>query len=283
MPPGLVWIASYPKSGNTWMRVLLANLAAGGDRPADINALDSLGGIASSRHDFEDLTLVDSTLLREEEAELLRPAFHDAMAGAASSGAACKVHDAYTRLEDGTPLLGRGARAALYMVRDPRDVAVSFAFHQNISLDQATQFLCRPAAHLKTSTTQFRQRLLCWSNHVASWLDQADLPVHLLRYEDLCAAPLEEFRRALDFLGIRAAPQEIHRAVAHSDFAELQRQEQDNGFRERLKDQQTFFRRGKVGDWRNHLNHEQVRLIETAHAAMMDRLGYDRITKAEEQ
>ncbi|HLO78506.1 MAG TPA: sulfotransferase domain-containing protein, partial [Magnetospirillum sp.] len=242
------------------------------------------GSIASSRHDFEDLTLLDSTLLRGDEIDRLRPAVHDAQADAAAAeGAATKVHDAYTRLDDGTPLMGRRARAALYMVRDPRDVAVSFAFHQSISLDQSVAFLNRGAARLAPVQPQLHQNLLNWNGHVASWLDQADLPVHLIRYEDLRADTLEVFRRALDFLGISHTPQQARRAVSHSDFAELQRQEREHGFRERQKGQALFFRRGEVGDWRNHLNDEQVRLIETAHAAMMDRLGYDRVTKAEEQ
>ncbi len=57
-----VWLASYPKSGNTWMRMLIANLWSK-DAPADINDLPERGGIASARATFDYLTLVDSGLL----------------------------------------------------------------------------------------------------------------------------------------------------------------------------------------------------------------------------
>lgn len=279
LPPGLVWIASYPKSGNTWMRLLLSNLVSASERPDDINDLTLSSPIATARAIFDDHSLLESVLLREDEADLLRPAVHDAQAAEAETdGSAVKTHDAYTRLADGTPLLGRRARAALYLVRDPRDVAVSFAFHRSIDMDRSIQLLNNPAGRLNATPRQLRQRLLDWSGHAASWLDQTDVPTHLIRYEDLRADTVAVFRRALDFLGIRHAPEDAERAVRHSDFAELQRQEREKGFRERQKEQDMFFRRGEVGDWRNHLDEAQVRRIETAHAAMMVRLGYVRVT-----
>ena len=58
-PAGIIWLASFPKSGNTWFRIFLANLAAGEDESADINNLDERGGIASSRHHLEAATLLD--------------------------------------------------------------------------------------------------------------------------------------------------------------------------------------------------------------------------------
>ncbi|WP_448192476.1 sulfotransferase domain-containing protein [Azospirillum sp. sgz301742] len=279
LPDGMVWLASYPKSGNTWMRALLSNLIGGADQPEDINDLALRDGIASGRGIFEEQTLVDSHLLTEGEAEALRPSVLDAYAVSRSGGALVKVHDAYTHLLDGTPLLGRAGRAALYLVRDPRDVAVSFAFHLSVSLDEAIDLMNNPTGSLWATNVQFRQLLTDWSGHVCGWLDQTDLPVHLIRYEDLWADTPGEFCRALDFLGIRYEEEAAVRAVRHADFAELQRQERRAGFRERAKGQTIFFRQGQVGDWRRHLSAAQVRTIETAHAAVMARLGYERMTE----
>lgn len=274
MPDGVVWLASYPKSGNTWMRVLLSNLTSGGERPEDINDLSRRDGIASSRSTFEWQTLVDSDLLTADEIERLRPAAHDADAASRPGAAFIKAHDAYTRLPDGTPLLGRAARAALYLVRDPRDVAVSLAFHAGSGLDEAISLMNRPNGAFGGSHLQVRHRLTDWSGHVRGWLGQTDLPVHLIRYEDLQADTLEVFRRALDFLGVHCDKKAVARAVCHADFAELQRQERENGFRERVEGQAMFFREGCVGGWRRHLSAAQVRAVETAHAAAMARLGY---------
>jgi hypothetical protein len=274
LPDGLVWLASFPKSGNTWLRVLLANLTAGNDGPADINALRS-SGIASARPPFEEDMLIDPSLLTDDEADRLRPAFHDFRARE-KGPQFVKTHDAFTCLADGTPLLGSGARAALYVVRDPRDVVVSYSFFFETDLERATRELGNEGFTLPASAMQFRQRLLGWSGHVRSWLDQRTVPVHIVRYEDLLADTAGELRRALDFVGARSSAEEIARTVRHSAFGELRRQETERGFRERGSRHQMFFREGRAGAWRERLPAALARTIERDHGEVMARLGYHR-------
>src|SRR6185312_11521965 len=101
-----IWLASYPKSGNTWFRMLVANLSAK-DKPVDINNLPERGGIASARPPFDYLLLIDSGLLTHEEIDCLRPHVYEELArGAADvkydsregepSGRFVRVHDAYS-------------------------------------------------------------------------------------------------------------------------------------------------------------------------------------------
>ena len=278
VPAGVVWLASYPKSGNTWLRILLSNLLEDGDAPQDINDLRLRNGIAADRWTFDDLTLLESRLLRDDEVERLCPAVHDAFAAECAAAAFVKVHNAYVRLDDGMPLLGRCGRAAVYLVRDPRDVAVSYAFHNDCDLARAIADLNNPAHALEGKRhQQTRQRLLDWGGHAASWLDQSDLPVHLLRYEDLLADTAAAFGRVLDFLGVTADADRIVRAARHADFSELQRQERRGGFAERVGSA-PFFRRGQAGGWRECLTPAQVRAIEDAQGPAMDRLGYRRET-----
>jgi len=145
-----IWLASYPKSGNTWLRILIANLTAKDGQPADINNLPARGGIASARGPFDHLLLIDSGLLSHDEVDCLRPRVYEELARGAADDeydAAApqpavryvKVHDAYTLTPLGEPLLGgaRGAAGAVVMVRDPRDVAPSLASHRNIGIDAA--------------------------------------------------------------------------------------------------------------------------------------------------
>jgi hypothetical protein len=122
-----------------------------------------------------------------------------------------------------------------------------------------------------------RQKLAGWSDHVASWLDQRDIPVRLVRYEDLQADTLGALRRVLDFAARPADESALQRAVAYAGFAQLRQQEKDKGFRETPRPWTggEFFRRGKTGGWRDELTAEQVKRIETDHAAMMRRLGYE--------
>ena len=132
-------------------------------------------------------------------------------------------------------------------------------------------------AETERQHNQLRQQLLGWSGHVASWLDQADIPVLLVRYEDMQADAAGELRRVLDFAGRAAGEDEIARAVAFANFAQLRQQEQEKGFREAPRPHAggSFFRRGEAGAWREELNAEQVARIEAAHAPMMRRLGYE--------
>jgi hypothetical protein len=288
-----IWLASYPKSGNTWFRMLVANLSAKDDKPVDINDLPERGGIASARGPFDHLTLIDSGLLTHDEIDGLRPRIYEELASGAQDDEYdkpedippvrfVKVHDAYTLTRSGEPLLAgrRGADGAIVIVRDPRDVASSVANHNRVDIDAAITLMnnCQAAYCAKPGRLdqQLRQQVPGWSGHIASWLDQADIAVHLIRYEDMQADTIGTFRRALDFASRRATEEELARAVAFADFAELRRQEQDKGFAETpRRPGGLFFRRGEVGAWREELTPEQVAQIEAAHAPMMRRLGYE--------
>ena len=278
-PAGIVWLASFPKSGNTWFRIFLANLTAGDSGPADINNLDERGGIASSRQEFEAATLLDSSLLSHDDIDELRPGVYAAMAAAANEQRWIKAHDAYTTLPGGEPLLGRNvASAAVYLVRGPRDVAVSLAHHNSTGIDEAIKFMNAADGALSWSgrglARQLRQKLTGWSGHVTSWLDQTDVPVHMLRYEDLKTSPVEGFAGALQFAGRPATTADIERAVRNADINELRRQESEKGFGERTSRTAPFFRSGHSGGWRQTLTAAQADALEQCHGAVMQRLGY---------
>jgi aryl sulfotransferase len=289
-----IWLASYPKSGNTWFRMLVANLSAEDGKPVDINDLPERGGIASARGPFDYLTLIDSGLLTYDEVDNLRPRIYEELAGGAPDDEydapeeaqpvrLVKVHDAYTVTQNGEPLLAglRGAQGAIVIVRDPRDVAPSLANHNATSIDDAIAFMNDAGAALcskpKKLHNQLRQQLPGWSGHIATWLDQTDIPVHLVRYEDMKADAAGVLTRALAFAGHPAPADRIDQAVALADFSQLRQQEEERGFREapRARPGGNFFRKGQSGSWRDELTAEQVARIEAAHAPMMRRLRYE--------
>ena len=91
------------------------------------------------------------------------------------------------------------------------------------------------------------------------------------------ADPVGTLRGALAFAGRPATGEEMRRAVTFADFSQLQQQELDKGFREapRPKPGVRFFRRGEAGSWRDELVQAQAARIESEHAPMMLRLGYE--------
>lgn len=255
-----IWLASYPKSGNTWLRIFFSNLLFPELSPADPNRLPLSNLIASARSPMHEITGMPPALLTPEECEYLRPEV-DEIIGRDWTGPMClrKAHDAYTYLPDGRPLMGaRPDFAAIYIVRNPWDVAVSVANHYGYSIEGAVDMMCDETMTLDRqrdrSSSQLPQRLLSWSGHVESWLS-APLDVCLVRYEDMHASPLQTFRRVLDYMDVEARDSDIERAADASSFSRLQEIEQKHGFREAPRNRR-FFRAGQVGQGQRLLTEE---------------------------
>lgn len=271
---GIVWLASYPKSGNTWLRALLTNALRPAGRPADVNAL--LGAGAAQRQVFDEWSGVKSTDLTPEEVELARPRVYEAIARHANEPLFLKVHDAYTRNSSGEPLFPASVtRAVIYVVRHPAAVAESYAHHRGCSLEEALDLLADPDHRLADGSKgvegQLAQRLLTWGDHVASWLD-SPLPTCCVRYEDLSADPEGSLAKVLAFLGETVPAQEIARAVQFASFAELSKQERERGFHERPGRTRAFFRAGRNGEL--DLSAPCSLRVNSEHALGLTRVGY---------
>lgn len=274
---GIYWLASYPKSGNTWFRMFLKNLTSGSGKPIDINQLDT-GHIASSRAWVDDVIGFDTSDLRQDEIENLRPHVYRWRYRGDNIGYH-KIHDAYTYTARGRPLVDDIATlGALYIVRNPLDVAPSYANHRNSTIDEAISFMADPEHALARSQKALPDQLLqfvgTWSQHVVSWVDAKNLNVKVVRYEDMHDAPLQTFGAAADFLGLNADPERRSGAIEFSRFDEAAKQEELAGFRERPPKTGRFFRKGQAGDWRVSLTDAQVARIIADHGAIMSRFGY---------
>lgn len=277
MSAGFYWLASYPKSGNTWLRLALLSLCSGGIA-LDFATLGRFAPVASDREAFEAVLGLESADLTPAEILALRPRQYEEEARLANGPLLRKVHDAWIRVPTGEPLFPPSCtRGAVYLVRDPRDVAISFAHHNGMELDRAIAHLNRPDATLGAALQggqQIGQRLLSWSGHVASWLDESGLSPLLLRYEAMLDDPAGSLAAAAAHLGIAAPADAIERAVAASRFERLQAEEDRVGFREKPLAAPRFFRRGIAGGWQTELSPAQAGAIEQAHGPMMARLGY---------
>ena len=275
----IVWLASYPKSGNTWFRTFLTNFLRNGDEPANINDLDG-GPIASARLPFDEAVGYDSGEMTHDEIDQVRPEVYRYQAKRANETMYCKIHDAYTFLPDGRPLIPPEATAcALYFVRNPLDVAVSFAHHGGHSrFDRMIRQMGRSEYSFcdvdATEQNQLRQKLLTWSGHVASWADAPGIRVLVLRYEDMKLKPEETFGSAVRFAGLPDDPARVKKAIEFSRFEELKKQEEKDGFGEKMPLAKSFFRKGEIGSWREVLTSEQVAKVVADHGDVMRRFGY---------
>lgn len=278
MKRGLIWLASYPKSGNTWFRIFLTNLKKNGDAPACINQLGKIP-IASARGLFDEAAGIEASDLTDEEIDRLRPELYLHLAENAEEPLFMKVHDAYTHVHDHLPLIpGNATDCAIYFIRNPLDVAVSFAHHSSWTYEKSIENMadasfafCGKADRLHN---QLRQKLLSWSGHVISWVDRAPFPVCVLRYEDMMKKPMETFSRAIRFARLEYTPEQIQKALAFSSFDVLQKQEEAEGFHEKSPSESPFFRKGEIGSWQAELTDLQARQIVRDHQDVMRRFGY---------
>jgi hypothetical protein len=274
----ILWLASYPKSGNTWFRAFYTNLLRDNDTPADINDLLP-SQIASSRSLFDDYAGLESSDLTLDEIERLRPRVYETLARVEKEPGLMKIHDAFTRTGAGDWLVSPLATGgAIYSLRNPLDVAISFAHHNSCAIDTIIEKMASESYCLYPNSNrianQFRQRLLSWSSHVTSWVDEADFPLHLMRYEDMVRNPLETFTAAVRFVGLPDEPERVQKALHFSDITVLQKQEAAHGFREKSRKAESFFRKGKIGSWREVLSDRQAARIIRDHGTVMKRFGY---------
>lgn len=274
-----IWLASYPKSGNTWLRAMYS--AWSSRKPP---RLDDLLGVpmAASRQAFDDALGVASADLTADEIDLLRPRADEAIEAQdryAGMLRLRKVHDALFTGPAGERVVSvAAARCAVYIIRDPRDVAVSLAHHTNRPMDYVVGYLASETATVAAAVDrlepQLRQRLGTWSEHVESWVDQAVVPALLVRYEDCLRDPVAIWSAVLDFAGLEVDLDRVSSAVAACSFAHLQGQEKREGFHERTSVNSPFFREGRSGGWRSALPAELAAKVASDHQGVMKRFGY---------
>ena len=273
----VVLLASYPKSGSTWLRALLSNYLAEGDEPVSINALVNLN--IHSRLAFDELLGVSSSVMTEDEILRLRPGFQESLAMEADSPAFAKTHEPSLLLPDGAPLFAQPCFAgAIHIVRNPLDIAVSYAHHLQCDVDRSIRVMRNPEAMLSDQRLGIHpglpHRVSDWSRNVSSWLDQDALPTMVVRYEAMHADPDGVLVEVIAFCGLSQDPTRRARAIENSRFHRLREQEGLEGFNERQPTAPSFFRRGRVGDWRGILSGDQVNSLVKRHGPVMARVGY---------
>lgn len=270
----ILWLASYPKSGNTWVRAFLHSLIVAGGASHDINRMARLAVNEAALANFTALAACPSPPLDAATVARLRPLAQQHLAGRDDGTVFAKTHLAATTWR-GHPTIDWTATAgAICIVRDPRDIALSYADHQGLGLDRAIDLLNLDDHETPASPGFVAEPMGNWSQHVESWTASADPTRHVMRYEDMLAEPTTAFGALAGFLGIPAPAGQLAAAIASSSFAALRHQEESHGFVERSAAQARFFRQGRAGAWRDALSRDQVARIVDKHFATMTRLGY---------
>jgi len=273
-PKSIVWLASYPKSGNTWARIFLANYFADRDKALSVNEADRFGfgdsvwsmyqRVAGPGLDINDRPRVLSVR-------------NDVLRAIVSNNAdvnIVKTHNALTTAY-GFDLFPRQlSRCGVYIVRNPLDVVLSFARHYGIDHEEAAMRMSRSDHLTLPVDNQVAQFLASWSDHASGWSTTRLFPVLTLRYEDMLENPVDSFRAMLQHIGFPVDEGRLEKAVRFSSFDEVSRQEKEQGFKEASKFASRFFAVGKAGQWRDLLEPKLARKIRKQQRKMMKKHGY---------
>ena len=271
---GILWLASYPKSGNTWLRAFLHNLLRNARTPFDINRMSELTAGDSQAHWYGRLDPRPPAALGAEDLARLRPGVHALIAESARDTVMVKTHNALVEA-DGVPMITLSlTAAAIYVVRNPLDVVVSYAHHLGQPTDDIIALMGTRGFRSPAAADQVPEHHSDWSTHVESWTAGSHPLLHVVRYEDMSRRPGPTFRAIAAFLGLKPPRERLERAMRHSSFRSMRAQEDRTGFIERTPSQDRFFRAGKVGGWREVLDDAQVRRMVERHRAQMERFGY---------
>lgn len=274
----IVWLASYPKSGNTWFRSFLTALLK--EKEVDLNQM-ATDGIFSGKNYMENILDLNSDYLSRQQIEFYQRIAFSHLSATSKKRLFIKIHDAFTFSEvDGLPLIPeKPTQLGIYLLRNPLDVALSLANHIGKSAEKAIEkYIINPLgnfAPLKNSANnQFYQPLGTWSMHVESWLGKPSFPVHFIRYEDMKEKPFETFKAAVQAIGLEVSDEQIKFAIEETQFEKLQKKEQEKGFKEKQNPTSSFFFKGQVGRWKEELSKEQIEKIREINEPMMQRFGY---------
>lgn len=271
----IVWLASYPKSGNTWVRAFLDNLLHDARKPL---AVDRPSGMFAQGESAIGWYRIADPRPPEQwkpaDIARMRPRVHKMIADSAPGTVFCKTHNALTTI-NGHPTVNMAVSAgAIYIVRNPLDIVLSFADFQACSVDTAIAIMATDGFTTPTNTRNVSEHMASWSQHVASWTAGENRGVHVVRYEDLLEQPLKTFTGIVAYLGQRFERKRIERAIDNASFDTLRRQEQQNGFSEKPAHQKAFFRKGTAGQWRQELTAGQAARVVADHREQMARFGY---------
>jgi hypothetical protein len=175
----------------------------------------------------------------------------------------------------------------VYIVRDPRDVAVSFYFYNlkvrvlqdGYPMDDFVKRL------VDVNVIEYANRLGSWEENVMSWvrMRRGKNNFCLVRYEDLLADPAEGLRKASPMLGIEPTPERIERAIRLSSAQHMRDLEKSQSEKwvttKGTRQDIPFVREAKSGGWRNRLSDASVQLIEDVWGSSMRELGYELVTR----
>ena len=275
----IIWLASYPKSGNTLLRSILATYLYSSDGHVKFDHLYKIKQFPAIE-DFKKLK-IDMSNEKEVFANFIEA---QKIINEDKKVKFIKTHSSLSKINNCNFTDFKNSLGAIYIVRDPRNVVTSYAHHYSIGVDEAFNqmtdqelFLSKTEIHPEVFISSWRLNYLSWK--------KASIPVLIIKYEDLIKNTKEKLNEVFNFfktLGMNKSlydEKKLDNVIKSTQFNNMQKLEKEIGFDESVMDKKTnkkipFFNLGPSNDWRNKLDTNLVNKIERAFSKEMEELGY---------
>ena len=270
-----IFLASYPKSGNTWLRSIIGNFY-NFDKEFSLNNIKSIPLLSIKKHfsEFDNKVYINNKELHFDWISQNIIKCQNLLNNKTNHLNIFKTHSArHKNFTNETVNAG-----FIYIVRDPRDIIVSLKNFSGKEIDKTIdEFLFSKSLMISTNGAQ--ELLSTWELNVQSWLNYKSVPRLMIKYEDLKLNPKEIILNIKEFLNnthrlkINLSDQDIDKIIENTKFNNLKKLEDKNGFDEATKHSK-FFRSGTSNQWKDVLTNTQVKLIEKNLKSLMRYFNY---------
>ena len=278
----IIWIASYPKSGNTWLRYFLGNY------------------YFNNKDNFQP-EIIKNIKKFHLDKELIKSKFHNQdfiknpynvskywiesqkkLEIKKGNVVFLKTHNALINIENNEFTNSDLTLAIIYIIRDPRDVVVSYSKYRHLDYDKTIEHMIGSKVNIPfvrdAKDASNIEITGSWAFHYNSWKDGISvIPRIIIKYEDLLSNSENIFTNIIKFLSnimkFEVNYKKIKSSNNLSKFTKLKNFEEKNNFFEN-NSSENFFRIGKSGNWKKELNKDQIKKIEDSFKIEMINLGY---------
>ena len=270
----ILWIASYPKSGNTWIRSLVSAYLFSDNGDFNFKLLENIPRFVQDKYfsPFIKLDELKKNPLKISEywsSAQLRVNLDNKVKF-------FKTHNACVSYNNRWFTDKINTTGYIYLVRDPRAVSCSLASHSNISLEESTNDLFNENQVGYNGPYKLAELPGSWKINYLSWKKKKNFDGIIIKYEDLIDDTEKEFRKILNFIkkfvDININDKKISKSIDSCKFSTLSEMEDRQGFKEAQNNK--FFRSGKKDSWKNKLSSDLRKKIEVNFKDEMIELGY---------
>tara|TARA_B100001121_G_C18630345_1_gene594044 strand:- start:122 stop:970 length:849 start_codon:yes stop_codon:yes gene_type:complete len=280
----IFWIASYPKSGNTWLRALISSYFFSEDGNFNKSLINNIDQFPEKIHfdgfSYDKKSITDTTKFWIKAQEKINKDKKIRF---------FKTHNIFGEINKEPFTNNKNSIACIYIVRDPRNVITSLKNHYELSYDEAFNFITNDRRyiydqHKKEDYSDF-QFIGSWKTNFQSWKYQKEVPLKFVKYENLLKNTYSTSFEIIEFVNnilkkeIKVDKKKLENAVNSTSFDKLKKEELEKGFSEAILSKQKnkkipFFYLGPENDWKKILDQDIQKKLSESFKDNLKELSY---------